>query len=263
MNKSIVLISDIHGNANALEVVLKEISTIEKVDQIIILGDLLTYGCRPNKVVELLEELNNEYECIFIKGNHEEFYFNIQSSKEPFTYEPPAFVKEAILWTGNNLKKDLNCSFKWVESLTVDECYFAHANPFGYGDWTYLNDKDSHTRAALKLEELNCKYSFFGHTHRNKAGIYTDKKFTFFENTEKVFSLDKSDEESRYIFNTGSIGQARGTKPSYIKLLINEKNIQVIIRELDLDHTNTISEIEESSLSDETKKRLISYLRSS
>ena len=58
------LISDIHGNLEALEAVLKYLSTEEKVDKIIVLGDIVGYMTNPNECVQL-----TNYDCI--QGNHD------------------------------------------------------------------------------------------------------------------------------------------------------------------------------------------------
>jgi putative phosphoesterase len=49
------LFSDIHGNAIALEAVLKDISS-RNIDMIFCLGDLVGYGAYPNEVIELIRK---------------------------------------------------------------------------------------------------------------------------------------------------------------------------------------------------------------
>jgi len=51
--KKVAVIADIHGNADALEYALKKID-LESVDITLFLGDLLTYGCQPIKVLQIL-----------------------------------------------------------------------------------------------------------------------------------------------------------------------------------------------------------------
>ena len=50
------ILSDIHGNLFALKEVIKDLNN-QKIDQIILLGDLIDYGMQPNEVVEFI---NNE-----------------------------------------------------------------------------------------------------------------------------------------------------------------------------------------------------------
>ena len=51
------VVSDIHGNLSALQEVVNYIRK-EDIPKVLVLGDLLTYGCEPNGVIALLKELN-------------------------------------------------------------------------------------------------------------------------------------------------------------------------------------------------------------
>ncbi len=62
----IAFISDIHGNAVALDAVLADIAE-QEVDQVICLGDIATIGPQPVEVLKRLQALN----CPVIMGNHD------------------------------------------------------------------------------------------------------------------------------------------------------------------------------------------------
>ena len=62
----VALISDIHGNAIALEAVHREIVK-ESVDAIICLGDVATLGPEPERTIQLIKEISDET----IMGNHD------------------------------------------------------------------------------------------------------------------------------------------------------------------------------------------------
>lgn len=64
----LALVSDLHGNALALEQVLTRIAT-RGADQIICLGDVATLGPEPERVLELVYESG----AVCILGNHDEF----------------------------------------------------------------------------------------------------------------------------------------------------------------------------------------------
>jgi putative phosphoesterase len=64
----IAFISDIHGNAIALEAVLEDLHK-KKVDQIYVLGDLCYRGPEPKRALELIRSLQAEV----IKGNADEW----------------------------------------------------------------------------------------------------------------------------------------------------------------------------------------------
>jgi len=64
----LALVSDLHGNALALEQVLSRIAS-HGVDQIICLGDVATLGPEPERTLELVHESG----AVCILGNHDEF----------------------------------------------------------------------------------------------------------------------------------------------------------------------------------------------
>lgn len=67
----IAIISDIHGNMQALEAVLADIKT-EKCDKIFCLGDLAMAGPEPVKAIELIKKMSNDKNFILIQGNTDE-----------------------------------------------------------------------------------------------------------------------------------------------------------------------------------------------
>ena len=62
----IAIISDIHGNYDALVEVLKKAKK-EEVEHILVLGDIVGYYYHPDKILKLLSEWSFDV----IKGNHE------------------------------------------------------------------------------------------------------------------------------------------------------------------------------------------------
>lgn len=67
----IAIISDIHGNMQALEAVLADIK-LEKCDKIFCLGDLAMAGPEPARVVEIIKEMNEDDNFVVIQGNTDE-----------------------------------------------------------------------------------------------------------------------------------------------------------------------------------------------
>ena len=62
------IISDIHGNLEALEAVL-EVCRMEKVDQYVCLGDVVGYNANPKECLDIVRALP---ELTIVKGNHDE-----------------------------------------------------------------------------------------------------------------------------------------------------------------------------------------------
>ena len=62
----VAVLSDIHGNHYALKEVLN-IARNEKVEKLLVLGDIVGYYYHPEKVMDMIKDWDYE----LIKGNHE------------------------------------------------------------------------------------------------------------------------------------------------------------------------------------------------
>lgn len=67
---NILIMSDIHGNLDALEKILEKVKP-QDVQGCILLGDLIDYGMHSNEVIEYIRKLNYPILCN-IWGNHEQ-----------------------------------------------------------------------------------------------------------------------------------------------------------------------------------------------
>ena len=67
----LVLISDIHGNIDALEAVVADIDAGPPPGEIVCLGDLIGYCPASNEVIELLRSLEERYSIRYNLGSHD------------------------------------------------------------------------------------------------------------------------------------------------------------------------------------------------
>lgn len=67
----VAVISDIHGNMQALSAVLEDIKK-ENCEKILCLGDLAMAGPEPDKAIEVIKELYDEQKLELIQGNTDE-----------------------------------------------------------------------------------------------------------------------------------------------------------------------------------------------
>ena len=65
-----IVIGDIHGALKALKEVLTK-AQLEKNDTLIFLGDYVDGWSESAQVIDYLLELDKQYHCIFLKGNHD------------------------------------------------------------------------------------------------------------------------------------------------------------------------------------------------
>ena len=66
----IALLSDVHGNAIALDAVLTDLQSRKPVDEVWVLGDLVAIGYDPVGVLERLSQIPNTH---FVRGNTEDY----------------------------------------------------------------------------------------------------------------------------------------------------------------------------------------------
>ncbi|UOX34818.1 serine/threonine protein phosphatase [Flavobacterium sediminilitoris] len=110
------VIGDIHGGLKALIQVLKKIKISEK-DLLIFLGDYVDGWSESPEVINYLITLKDKYNCIFIKGNHDDLLLNYLKTK--------SFNKEWLIHGGSSTIKayekinldTINKHISFLESL--------------------------------------------------------------------------------------------------------------------------------------------------
>lgn len=202
------IISDIHGNLEALEKVLADIKS-KGADEIICLGDLIGYGPDPASCVDFAREWK-----IVLRGNHDEAVVN-----EAYGFNPVA--REAIEWTRSQLRPGLFSSgakkrrWDFLRNLPPmhqeDSFVLVHGSPRD-PTMEYILRADTEDllgEVPAKIRDIFSRFPkvcFVGHTH--DPGIITeDSKFISPREMEgSQFSLT---EGAKYVVNVGSVGQPR------------------------------------------------------
>jgi serine/threonine protein phosphatase 1 len=73
------IIGDIHGEISKLRSLLKFIFTLDKNPELVFIGDYLDKGENPKALLDFLTDLNKQYQCTFLCGNHEYIWMNLDS----------------------------------------------------------------------------------------------------------------------------------------------------------------------------------------
>ena len=199
-----LVISDIHSNYEALEMVLDDAGS---VDEIWCLGDVVGYGPDPNSCVELL----TSYPHRCIAGNHDWATVG-KLDLDDFNHD----ARLANLWNRDHLTPQSRAFLNSLpEMLVVGEFTLAHGSP-RYPIWEYVMDGAT---ALDNFAYFDSPFCLVGHTH-----------------VPVVFSLDNANKRvdnsipspgasvdlvsDRLIINPGSVGQPRNGDPwaSYIVL---------------------------------------------
>lgn len=79
------IIGDIHGGLKALKQVIRRVP-LEADDRLIFLGDYVDGWSESSGVIGYLMQLEQEYKCIFIKGNHDAWCEEWLEGKNPDPY---------------------------------------------------------------------------------------------------------------------------------------------------------------------------------
>lgn len=184
----LAVISDIHGNLEALTQALEVIDELG-ADEIVCLGDVVGYGPDPDACVDIVRE-----RCkTIIMGNHDQAATNLEATEN---FNPIA--REAVWWTHDHIREE---NLEFLKNLPFrelrDDIHFVHASPKNPDRWTYLFTISDALPEFSAFEEKIC---FVGHTHSPRV----------FSNATDAMAITK---EHQFIINVGSIGQPRDGDP--------------------------------------------------
>ena len=232
------LISDIHGNLEALTVVLADIDA-RGVDQIICLGDTLGYGPDPVACVDLVSE-----RCAWsLMGNHD---FGA-------LYEPTNFNSAAELaayWTRDQLDLEEDeeaAARRWniLGSLrvrtTLNDFLCVHGSPRRpINEYIFPDDAINSPVKMKQIFDQVPKYCLVGHTH--VPGVFTDEP-EFYGPHDMDNATWKLTGEERCIINPGSVGQPRDLDPRASYAILNEEARTVEFFRLPYDIESVVEKI--------------------
>lgn len=197
------IISDVHGNLEALQAVLKDIEN-RGIRQIACLGDLIGYGPDPRECVDAATKFS-----LCILGNHEEAVlhavemrgFNEGASKavrwttDQFDMLGPNKAQNAVRW---DFLGELS------RTHSQDNILCVHGSP---PDKTrdYIHPGD-----ILKPDKMSYLFSFVEHVcfvgHTHVPGVWTeDRKYYPLKSIGNRYRFD----ERKVIINVGAVGQPR------------------------------------------------------
>ncbi len=235
------IISDIHGNYEALSVVANYLERF--CDCIFCLGDIVGYGADPQKCVSLIKEAGYKT----IAGNHE--YAVIGKIDCEYFHK---LAKESVKYAKAQLcKKNMQYLEELPLSIVFNDISFTHASFDKELPWVYLGDSN----IKKQFNCLKTQIGFVGHTHiplyyqKKEAEIFTNKEY--FINPELTIQ-----ENSKYIINVGSVGQPRDLQTKATFGIYDTHTKEFLLDRMDYNLDRTIKKIKYSSLPKELADRL-------
>jgi diadenosine tetraphosphatase ApaH/serine/threonine PP2A family protein phosphatase len=176
------IVSDIHSNLEALEVILRRLES-EKIERVYCLGDIVGYGANPNECVERIRRICHA--CVI--GNHDDVLIGRTSTRYFNSY-----ARAAIEWTSRILS-DANMEFLRSLPLTHQEdgLLLVHATPSEPAAWNYILRPEEAAQHFEVVPERTT--AFIGHSH--------------------VPVRFEDEPGGKAIVNVGSVGQPRDRDP--------------------------------------------------
>jgi len=228
----LAVISDIHGNAEALRAVLADIEA-RNVEGIVCLGDIVGYGPDPLACVDLVGE-----RCQWsLLGNHD---FGVLY--EPTNFNPGA--EQAAYWTRAQFETETDepsRARRWafLSQLRVrvkfggeNQIIAVHGSPRRpINEYVFPDDAINGTLKIQQIFERIDKCAVVGHTH--VPGVFTDEP-DFYAPAELKNKFTFQDGE-KCMINVGSVGQPRDNDPRASYVVIEDGCVEFQRVEYDID----------------------------
>lgn len=224
----IAVLADIHGNYVAFKRCI-EVALEKKIDTFIFLGDYVGEFPYPQKTMELLYYLKNNYNCYFVKGNKEDYWINHRNGNS-YMWKLETSSTGALQYCFMNLTpKDINFFDSMSSSMEVtiegyETILACHGSP------NRINEKmfpvKEHTKQII--QESKYKYILCAHTHVQDLYEYMDKT----------------------LVNPGAVGVSLHSqgKAQFMTLHSNDNGWNHEFIDVEYSREQVISDIEESGL---------------
>ncbi len=225
----IVIISDIHGNLEAMNMVLKYIENMKGEKRVVCLGDIVGYGPNPTECFNIVQSLTDKI-CL---GNHEDSIQDLD-----YDYQITKHARAAIRWTRGVLSEEIKEAIISLPlQIEEDNVLYTHASPDDPMRWKYITNALS---AYPSLVEMKYSLCFIGHSHI--PGIYTDYRLPMGDN-KAILS-----KEGKTIINAGSVGQPRDGSPMLSFAVFDDQDWNVELIRLKYNYHETMAKIKKTNL---------------
>ncbi len=213
------IISDIHANRQALNVVLVDIKSIG-VDSIICLGDIVGYGPSPVETVEhCYQDVNH-----FVLGNHDAAVTG-ELSTDNFNDN----AKFLIDWTSSRLEDGHKKFFSSMPLMLKGKNFRCSHGSFNQpGRFLYIFEE---AEALKEFSAFNEQSGFVGHSHIPGIFVIGASKTPHWLNPTN-FNIE---DDKRYIVNVGSVGQPRDDDMRASYCIYDEEKGDILFRRIPFD----------------------------
>jgi diadenosine tetraphosphatase ApaH/serine/threonine PP2A family protein phosphatase len=211
----IAILTDIHGNREALEACLAHAQR-HPIDRYVFLGDLVGYGADPGFIIDTVRDYAARG-AIVLLGNHDSAAIG-----NPERMNDEATL--AIEWTRRQLTQEQR---EFLEGLPLtaedDDRLYVHASAAAPASWDYVLDERS---AARSLMATDAAVTFCGHTHLPALFHLTagGKIAGFDPDAGVAMPLTP---QRRWVAVIGAVGQPRDRNPQASFLIFDSSKLTV------------------------------------
>ena len=237
-----LILSDIHGNLEALDAVLADAEG--RYDCILCLGDVVGYGADPNPITEWV----SQEATAVVRGNHD----RACSGGESLEFFNAA-ARASAMWTRRTLTDPNRLYLQQLQRgpLRIEEplgsFMLVHGSPI---------DEDQYvTRAEdarLLLGQLVERVTFFGHTHL-QGGFLLGPGGVHRIQPWRILQIEP---DYNYLINPGSVGQPRDGDSRAAYALLDMEHQTVEFRRVEYDIDGAANKIRSAGLPEVLAARL-------
>lgn len=232
----LAVFSDIHGNIQGLEAVLKDIET-RSADIIWCGGDLVGYGANPGEVVEEIQRQG----IPTIMGNYDDGigYFRIACGCDYPNNAAMERGQRSIAWTKEHTTEAhkgylRNLPYKLQREIEGHQVVLVHGSPDVLNE--YLKEDVADEVFQKHLDSTRADVLIFGHTHKPFHKVLNGK----------------------HLVNSGSTGKPKHGNPNatYAMIEITFGSVNVEIIEVPYDYEAAAQAVEATALPPEFAQML-------
>lgn len=234
----IAVISDIHGNLEALQAVFKSIEA-DHVDITVHLGDLVGYNADPKECVQLLKAKG----AVSVLGNHDLAILEPKMAKG-FN----VLAHAAITYAQQQLTASETRYLQSMPRVEVlwDKYLLCHGSPESIESYLLNLFQAKRIFNLLRKRYAGLSFCFFGHTHVQKLWICDERgKVSSPSELPDQFVLQS---EHSYLINPGSVGQPRQHDSRARYLIFDTDRMFLNFRAVPYDIEKTQKKILEANL---------------
>jgi predicted phosphodiesterase len=231
----LALVSDLHGNIEALDAVLRELDRASPDARLVCAGDVVGYGPDPEACIARLRER----EALCVMGNHEEMVLG----RRDFSRCVYAGIVAAV-WTRRRLSRAARAYLEALApSLRIGSVVVCHGDLESADTYTSTYERAEEAMAQLRARHPSAEVLVCGHTHH--AAFFTRTGGFQMVNGPDDVGLPAS---GNCLINPGAVGQARGAAPLASFAVLDMERRRVSFREVAYDYRTTLRKLRGAKL---------------